>query len=203
MFRSALSCFIHVYLAMPQVLVVSAGLSWLVVAWQGARLMARAPSFQEIDSEAIPTPSAGKGRSNASRAAAAARSDHAAASPLFRRNCSRCHGVDGTGSGYRDRWLNLPDFTSTTWHETRSAYDLLVSIRDGKGSRMPPFGDRLNEKQLGDLVALVRAFADMPREQQTPNTSANNFEKRYRELRKEWIDLRSEFQKLSAQLGDD
>jgi mono/diheme cytochrome c family protein len=202
MFRSALSCLAYVYLAMPQVLVLSAGVPWLGVVRQGTGVMAKAPSFQGIDSEAIPTPSAGKGRSNASRAAAVATSGHAVASSLFRRNCSRCHGQDGTGSGHRDRWLHLPDFTSTTWHETRSTHDLLVSIRDGKGSHMPPFGDRLNEKQLGDLVALVRAFADLPQGQQTPNTSAN-FEKRYRELRKEWADLRSEFQKLSAQLGDD
>jgi mono/diheme cytochrome c family protein len=202
MFRSALSCLAYVYVVMPQVLVLSAGVPWLGVAWQGAGVMARAPSFQGIDSEAIPTPSAGKGRLNASRAAAAAPSGHAVASSLFQRNCSRCHGQDGTGSGHRDRWLNLPDLTSAAWHETRSTHDLLVSIRDGKGSHMPPFGDRLNEKQLGDLVALVRAFADLPLEQQAPNTSAN-FEKRYRELRKEWADLRSEFQKLSAQLGDD
>jgi hypothetical protein len=67
---------------------------------------------------------------------------------------------------------------------------------------MPPFGDRLNEKQLDDLVALVRALADLPPEPQAPDASSN-FEKRYRELRKEWAELRREFQRLSAQAGAD
>jgi hypothetical protein len=50
-------------------------------------------------------------------------------------------------------------------------------------------------------VILIRSFARLP-EEPAPDVSAN-FEKRYRELRREWSELRSEFQRLSAQFSDD
>ena len=52
----------------------------------------------------------------------------------------------------------IPDFTLRAWQEGRSDPQLLISVLDGKGTRMPPFRDKLTRDQARDLVALVRSF---------------------------------------------
>src|SRR5262249_52397026 len=189
MFRPALSVWLCAYLTMP-----------VAVVWCGAPLNAGEP-FQARDVDANRSPAAARGPSTGSRATSAPKPSHAAASSLFQRHCARCHGSNGTGSDRRERWRNLPDFTRSTWHETRTPQELLVSIRDGKGLSMPPFGDRLRGKELDEIVSLVRSFASLPPE--SVRVLPADFEKRFQELRRDWDDLRSEFQKLSSQFSDD
>ena len=80
------------------------------------------------------------------------------AGQAYRQFCVKCHGADGTGNAVREQFPKIPDFTKTRWQMARSNPQLLVSIREGKGTMMPPFGDRLSNKQTSDLVAFVRAF---------------------------------------------
>jgi mono/diheme cytochrome c family protein len=80
------------------------------------------------------------------------------AKALFRRYCLSCHGADGKGDA-SGAVKGVPDFTRPTWQRKRSDAQLVVSIRDGKGSEMPPFSDRFNEAQVKSLVAHVRGFA--------------------------------------------
>jgi cytochrome c553 len=77
---------------------------------------------------------------------------------LYRHFCVKCHGADGTGNAVRDQFPKIPDFTKARWQMARSNPQLLVSIREGKGIMMPPFGDRLSGQQTSDLVAFIRAF---------------------------------------------
>jgi mono/diheme cytochrome c family protein len=77
---------------------------------------------------------------------------------LFRKHCIRCHGTDGTGSPARDGLPDIPDFTNPDWQKRRSDHKLLVSIRDGKGEEMPPFGEKIKDEQIRALIGHVRSF---------------------------------------------
>ena len=94
--------------------------------------------------------------------AGAATQPHREAGELFRRRCARCHGADGTGQPRRARGGEIPNFTDAKWQATRTDDQLLASILDGKGTKMPGFGDRLSEDEGRDLAAHVRAFTAAP-----------------------------------------
>jgi mono/diheme cytochrome c family protein/uncharacterized membrane protein len=81
-----------------------------------------------------------------------------AARELFRQRCVRCHGADGTGSRFRRRQPDIPDFTDPAWQARRSDAQLLAGILDGKGEEMPPWRGKISEEQARGLVAYVRAF---------------------------------------------
>jgi Cytochrome C oxidase, cbb3-type, subunit III len=61
-----------------------------------------------------------------------------AARGLFRHNCVKCHGADGTGNAARGRLREIPNLTDASWQAKRSDAQLLASILDGKGTEMPP-----------------------------------------------------------------
>lgn len=58
----------------------------------------------------------------------------------------------------KQRMSEIPDFTSAAWQESRSDTQLLIGILEGKGNRMPPYGDRLTDREAEEQVAMVRAF---------------------------------------------
>jgi mono/diheme cytochrome c family protein/uncharacterized membrane protein len=78
---------------------------------------------------------------------------------LFRQQCVKCHGAEGTGNEVRRRQPAIPDFTDASWQEKRRDAQLLVSILDGKGKEMPPWHGKISAKQALILVAYVRSFA--------------------------------------------
>ena len=77
----------------------------------------------------------------------------------FKRQCAKCHGVDGTGSRVRSRNPEIPDFTDASWQAKRTNAELTESILKGKGAAMPPADDDVGEEQARALVAHVRGFA--------------------------------------------
>jgi cytochrome c oxidase cbb3-type subunit 3 len=77
---------------------------------------------------------------------------------LYQQNCMKCHGADGKGKEVRGDAPTTPDFTSHKWQQQRSDAQLSVSIRDGKGERMPPFSEKLNREQVRELVSHIRQF---------------------------------------------
>jgi mono/diheme cytochrome c family protein len=130
------------------------------------------------------------------------RADAAAASALFGRFCQRCHGADGRGDrggGVRA----LPDFTNPAWHEMRTDAQLAVSIREGKGTGMPAFNDRLSAAQADALVVHLRAFAP-----QRPGAGANgsfppgppssDFQSRFQKLQNEFEELQTQLDELKT-----
>jgi mono/diheme cytochrome c family protein/uncharacterized membrane protein len=117
------------------------------------------------------------------------------AAKLFQQHCAKCHGADGTGSPARGIDPKIPDFTAASWQAQRSDAQLLVSIRDGKGSTMPGFGTKLKEEQVRGLVAHVRAFA--PTKAAPKDAPAMSVEERLHDLEKQLEELRKQYDELS------
>jgi hypothetical protein len=71
----------------------------------------------------------------------------------------RCHGADGSGSHVRRRQPEIPNFTDPKWQARRSDAQLLTSILDGKGKKMPARCGKMSTEQARSLVTQVRALA--------------------------------------------
>jgi mono/diheme cytochrome c family protein/uncharacterized membrane protein len=83
---------------------------------------------------------------------------------LFRRRCVKCHGTDGSGSRVHHRQPEIPDFSDPAWQARRSDAQLLASILDGKGKRMPSWRDKIRAELARGLVAVVRGFVSTPKQ---------------------------------------
>jgi mono/diheme cytochrome c family protein/uncharacterized membrane protein len=83
---------------------------------------------------------------------------------LFRQHCVKCHAADGSGSRVRHRQPEIPDFSDPAWQARRSDAQLLASILDGKGKRMPPWRDKISTQRAHGLVAQVRGFVSTPKQ---------------------------------------
>jgi mono/diheme cytochrome c family protein len=120
--------------------------------------------------------------------------ERAAAGGLYDRRCFRCHGEDGKGNG--DRKGPMPDFKSRRWQAGRSDAQLLVTILEGKGTRMPAFGGKIKEKEARRLVSCIRSLGPLP----TPKkeTAKDDFDRRFTRLLKRFRKLREKIRKLSA-----
>jgi mono/diheme cytochrome c family protein len=103
------------------------------------------------DSEPPARPASGPSKQPASQTPAVPR--------LFKQRCVRCHAADGTGSAARNDLPTIPDFTNARWQQRRTDAQLLASILDGKGKKMPSFRGKINEKQARELIAWVRKLS--------------------------------------------
>jgi mono/diheme cytochrome c family protein len=124
---------------------------------------------------------------------AAAQNPRSAAS-RYSRTCARCHSEDGRGGDFGDSDIAIPDFRRRSWHRQRSDAELVVSILDGKGRRMPAFAGKLTEEQARDLVAFIRTFDPDP--VRPAAGSASDFERRFRELQDQWDELQRQVEEL-------
>ena len=95
---------------------------------------------------------------------------------LYKKDCARCHGEDGSGEGpgtgvtlSREREfmimppaINNPGFLASA--PDAMIRQAIVEGRTGIGdeSLMPGFGDDLSDTELNDLVAYVRSFEAQP-----------------------------------------
>jgi mono/diheme cytochrome c family protein len=118
------------------------------------------------------------------------------ASRIFQRFCAMCHGPDGTGSGFRQSVPSIPDFTLPAWHEGRSDSRLVVSVLDGKGTKMPSFAGRLTREQARGLVSVVRSFAPLPA--RPVSADMEEFDARFRQLTDEFESLGRQIRSLST-----
>ena len=154
----------------------------------------------------MPTPIHAQADSSESRQRSAPRPSAplAAGAPavraLFGQHCVKCHGADGTGSPAHGLLSEIPDFTKGSWQAQRSDTQLIASILDGKGRRMPPVGGKISEEQVRGLLAYVRSFAPTtaksgPRQQEEPGLAS--FDKHYHRLEQEMDDLRRQLLELS------
>ena len=75
----------------------------------------------------------------------------------YLRLCPYCHGEDGKAQAN-------PDFEAPSLREPRDWLygatdgELFVSIRDGAGHEMPPFGKKLSVEQIWQLVHFIRSI---------------------------------------------
>ena len=78
--------------------------------------------------------------------------DAAAGKATFISICSSCHGTDGIAT------LDYaPSFAKCQRLDQDDA-KLLVSVRDGVGGRMPPWGVYLSEREILDAITYARTF---------------------------------------------
>ncbi|MBX3258355.1 MAG: cytochrome c [Labilithrix sp.] len=83
----------------------------------------------------------------------------AGARELFTNACARCHGADGSGGVPAFEGGPAPrDFRDHDFQRARTDEQLKMTIRNGKGSGMPPFGASFTDAELAALVAQIRSF---------------------------------------------
>ncbi len=116
---------------------------------------------------------------------------------LYKQLCVSCHGVMGRGTEQREALPSIPDFTESAWHASRTALQLRVSILNGQGLEMPAFGDELSGEQASSLVAFLRSYS--PGNRPLPKRKLSDFDKRYQQLRKEWMAIEKQLQNLKSQ----
>jgi mono/diheme cytochrome c family protein len=99
---------------------------------------------------------------------ASAAGDAGAGAKVFAERCARCHGKDGHGDGPDLAKLH-PSSTPVNW--TRSVVmkkwsdqeivDIITKGGKAVGSSpvMPPFGGKLTNAQIQDLLAFIRSLA--------------------------------------------
>ena len=75
---------------------------------------------------------------------------------IFADQCALCHGDDGAGTELGKRF-KVKDLRSKEVQDKSSA-DLALIVHDGKNN-MPPFGKRLDDKQIESLIGYIRHLA--------------------------------------------
>jgi mono/diheme cytochrome c family protein len=78
---------------------------------------------------------------------------------LFVNSCARCHGQEGMGGlPLFDGGPSPRNFHDHAFQMSRTDEQIKQTIRNGKGSGMPPFGATFDEAQLSALVTQIRSF---------------------------------------------
>ena len=73
------------------------------------------------------------------------------AEPVFKANCSACHGPDGKGNPQ----LGAPNLTDGIWLHGGSRTDIETTIRDGRTGHMPAWSPRLTDDEIHVLAGYV------------------------------------------------
>jgi mono/diheme cytochrome c family protein len=84
-------------------------------------------------------------------AAVRAQSD---AAPVFKANCTLCHGEDGSGNTHSGKALKAKDLRSAEVQKQSDA-ELAAVISKGRG-KMPAFGSKFSPDTINALVAYIR-----------------------------------------------
>jgi mono/diheme cytochrome c family protein len=77
---------------------------------------------------------------------------------LFHKECTGCHGEDGTGNMIRKALPNIPDFSSLAWQVSQTEMALVNQIDYGSLPLMPAFRYKLTREQIQGLAVYVRSF---------------------------------------------
>lgn len=99
---------------------------------------------------------------------AVAAGDAAAGAKIFAERCARCHGKDGTGNGPDLAKLH-PTSSPVNWTRSvvmkqwsdKEIVDIITKGGKAVGSSpvMPPFGGKLSDAQIQDMLAFIRTLA--------------------------------------------
>jgi mono/diheme cytochrome c family protein len=91
---------------------------------------------------------------------------------VYHHYCQICHGEKGKGDGFNASRLNPPprDFTKAQLWQDTSDERFYYAIAQGgpsvgKSVLMPAWGHTLTERQIRDVVVLLRSFASLPKVQ--------------------------------------
>lgn len=84
---------------------------------------------------------------------------------LYQRYCASCHGPQAKGDGGLALSGGTPsDLTDETWDYGSTDGEIFVVIRDGVSSDMLAYKDKLNEKQIWQIVNFIRSLGPKPKE---------------------------------------
>jgi cytochrome c6 len=74
---------------------------------------------------------------------------------VFKAKCAACHAADGSGNSATGKALATPDLRSDEVQKQTDA-QLIDSITNGKGKKMPAYKGKLTDDQIKQLVGYVR-----------------------------------------------
>ena len=82
------------------------------------------------------------------------------ATQTYRRYCVSCHGTDGKAKTSKGKYSHARDLSDAQWQDDVSDERIFNSIMNGRNTRgnMPPFANKLNEKEVNSLVSFVRGL---------------------------------------------
>jgi mono/diheme cytochrome c family protein len=80
----------------------------------------------------------------------------------WEKNCTKCHGADGTGKTKMGEKLGIKDYTDAKVQDgmkddamTKAIKD---GVKDGEKTKMKAFGDVLSDDEIKALVTYARGF---------------------------------------------
>ena len=80
----------------------------------------------------------------------------------WEKNCSKCHGADGTGKTKMGEKLGIKDYTDAKVQAglTDDAMTKAIKdgVKDGDKTKMKGFGDALSDDEITALVKFIRDF---------------------------------------------
>lgn len=85
----------------------------------------------------------------------------------YNRYCIRCHGIDGRGV-----WdiPDVPDFTDRRWQASRTDWQIVNIVMEGRGAVMPTFRGTLTLEESWAMAHYLRSF--VPGNEATRSRSA-------------------------------
>lgn len=79
------------------------------------------------------------------------------AKKVFKQNCVKCHGTDGTGNTTQGKTIGASNLTDPEWQERVEDKRLINIIKHGRGE-MPAFTEKLTDDQIDSLMLFVRSL---------------------------------------------
>ena len=80
------------------------------------------------------------------------------AAALYKSKCATCHGKDGRAKTFKAKFNSARDLTDAGWQERVTNERIFNSIANGRGTKMPAYGEKLSDAQIEALVAHVRSL---------------------------------------------
>ena len=95
-------------------------------------------------------------------ALSAASTNAATAQENWDKNCTQCHGKDGTANTKMGMKLNAKDLTDpkvqAAFTDAKAAQSIKEGIKENGKTTMKAFGDKLSDDEIKALVAYVRTL---------------------------------------------
>ena len=80
------------------------------------------------------------------------------ATTVFKSKCATCHGKDGRAKTFKAKFNGARNLADSSWQESVTDERIFNSIANGRGRKMPAFGEKLSQAEIESLVAHVRGF---------------------------------------------
>jgi cytochrome c oxidase cbb3-type subunit 3 len=77
---------------------------------------------------------------------------------IFNGKCATCHGKDGRAKTFKAKFNGARNLADAGWQESVTDERIFNSISNGRGKKMPAFGEKLSQAEIESLVAHVRGL---------------------------------------------